>query len=628
MTFPPVKDDSVKAWVLCALITAPGVLPGNTRAVEAADTGRHSSQHVDVSRYFPSDDAERLARKDIADRFAAIGREQGIYPDGGFKALEGLFARCLDHYAYQELLSSRDVGNRSAARQREAVLDLCGDIAAAAKAGLRDAPQDAAWAAPYRYLIARSARMAAHALPAAGRSLDAAADVAMEGFQKIHRLQMQASGFPELVVGDATLNVSDDFHTLMALPDEALRQKAWTLHRDALLQRKAVLAQALIGIAALSDGQAVARGYGSSMEQAYAGMGLTDKDVSSAVQAMQSHAPSYARYLTLLDGHGAASADSHARRPWNAEASSTGFAPPAMSMAEVQQMAVRAANSLGTEHARELGAVLDPDGGRMDFDMQLGSRKRDAFSITAPGSTSILFVGHRRADVESDVEVVHEAAHAVHGQLMNINGTSPLMRHGAPWLEESFAILDEFLYRDRLVREAATPEAQEYYLKGLLRDIALQLFVAAEETQLEAAIHRGVHEGSIRDAADLDAQVVNMQRLHEARVVEQPELDTTWESKRLLYQDPLYLTNYLFAGLVAVKLYAASATDPGFAGRYAQVQKEGFTAEPERLVERMLGHPVDWKRLVDDDVALFDTRVSRLQQLQEQLRAGSAVSHR
>lgn len=575
----------------------------------ATTAASHSeSQSVEPARYFATPAAELTARASIKQRFHALGASNiTLDIETAFHTLEALFGECLDHYAYYELVAAQNASDRVASAARDDVEDLCGDIAGTAKERVRTASADAPWARPYAYLAARSARAEAHALPAAAKPMAAAADTALDRFEHAHRLVTQGTGFPTVKVGSRALNVADDFHTLMALPDEAVRKQAWTLHHDAMLQRKPALADALIGIAALRDGLAVTRGYASAPEQAYAGMGLSSAEVGTALHALQSRASSFAAYqaLSLTSGNGGPA-------PWNDEAPPAGFSPPAMSMEQVRQIAMRATARLGPEHVAQIGAVLDPAGGRMDFASQLGGRKRDAFSITAPHSTSVLYVGHRRGDTESDVEVVHEGAHAVHGQLMNAHGTSPLFRHGASWLEETFAILDEFLYRDQLVSEATTIDARDYYQRGLLRDLALQLFISAEEAQLEAAIHKGVHDGTVRGPDDLDALVVQMRTLHEGGFSGHADRDTTWAGKRLFYQDPLYLTNYLFAGLVAVKLYALSAEDPGFAARYARVQARGFDREPGEVVEELIGRPVDWAQLAEDDVVLFNARVAAL----------------
>ncbi|GAB3043562.1 peptidase [Stenotrophomonas tumulicola] len=577
-----------------------------------------ASQSVDVARYFATPAAERTSRAELASELRSVTRAQAsphASAAATFHALEALFGQCLDHYAYFELITARDVGDTVARAARDDVEDLCSDMAGNAKAQLRDAPADAAWARPYAYLGQRSARAQAHPLPPGSQPLADAAEASEDRFAHLYRQTMAPSGFPELQADGRALNVSTDFHTLMAMPDEALREKAWKLHQAAMVERKPALAEELLGIVRLRDGLAVARGYADSAEAAYAGIGLSSQDVAIALHALQSHAASYRAYQTALGmptgAGGAASTDD---APWNAAAPGKGFTAPALTMERVRQVATRATRRLGDAHAAQLGAVLDPRGGRMDFDSRLGTRKRDAFSITAPHSTSVLFVGHRRADGESDVEVVHEGAHAVHGQLMNLNGTSSLFRHGTPWLEETFAIFDELLYRDQLVRDAVTPAERDYYLRGLLADMSLQLFTSAQEAQLEAAIHRGVHDGSVQDAAALDTlaqQVRNDYR----QPAPGPGLDTTWAGKRLFYQDPMYLTNYLFAGLVAVKLYALSESDAGFAERYARVQARGFDAEPAGLVEELIGAPLDWAQLADEDLQLFDARVASLKSL-------------
>ncbi len=46
-----------------------------------------------------------------------------------------------------------------------------------------------------------------------------------------------------------------------------------------------------------------------------------------------------------------------------------------------------------------------------------------------------------------------------------------------------------------------------------------------------------------------------------------------------MYEDPLYLANYLYAGLIAVQLFAQDQQDPeGFRERYLAVLGEGLIA--------------------------------------------------
>ncbi|GAE55510.1 hypothetical protein XPR_2145 [Xanthomonas arboricola pv. pruni MAFF 301420] len=221
-----------------------------------------------------------------------------------------------------------------------------------------------------------------------------------------------------------------------------------------------------------------------------------------------------------------------------------------------------------------------------------------------------------RDDLESDVELIHEAAHAVHGQLMNDAQTSPLARNGPSWMIEAFAILDELLLREKLAKEAETPEAREFYLRSLIDDMALQLFTSAEEAQLERDIYDGFATNTLKSAADLSKVTMRVLSRYEQRTQLHPELANTWATKRLFYQDPMYLTNYLYAGLVAVKLFELSQlNDPAFQVRYRSLEEQGFGQDPLASLEATLGGKISWRRLVDEDVAFFDAQVTHLTRL-------------
>ncbi len=96
-----------------------------------------------------------------------------------------------------------------------------------------------------------------------------------------------------------------------------------------------------------------------------------------------------------------------------------------------------------------------------------------------------------------------------------------------------------------------------------------------------------------------------------------PELQRFWVSKRLMYEDPLYLANYLYAGLIAVQLFthrtsrirrdSGSATWPSWA--------KGFDRPPQQQVEQLLNAKPDWPRLVEEDLSLFPQYLAQLQVL-------------
>ncbi|PPU98167.1 hypothetical protein XhyaCFBP1156_08130 [Xanthomonas hyacinthi] len=518
----------------------------------------------------------------------------------------------MKHYAYYELISSRDGDNTSAREALENIEKLCSEASAGAKKALLSSSPTASWTKPYAYLRLKAKRDQAHSFAQGSDALAESSARALERFERLYGLTLRAADFATIQANTQSLNAFFDYKTLMALPDASIRQAAWNSYWSGLQSSKQILANILLGITEVKNGRAIAQGYPNAADAAYSAMGLTVPEVSATILSMQHHSRSLKAYQALLGA-----ADSADQRetvpPWDVAASEGGQQSHLLSLSQLQQIARRATRRLGATHSAEIAAVLDPNGHRMDFSTRQGARAMDAFSITAPGVSSVLFVGYRRPDLESDVEVVHEAAHAVHGQLMNAQGTSPLNRNGAPWLMEAFAILDELLFREQLVREAKDPDRQEYYLRSLVDDLALQLFTSAEEAQLEDAIYRGVLDGKIGSSSELDELTRSILCNYELWPRQHPELAGTWESKRLFYQDPLYLANYLYAGLIAVKLYALSQeNDAGFRQRYATLLGRGFEAEPGSMIEELLGEKLDWVQLVNDDVRIFDSKVAQL----------------
>jgi oligoendopeptidase F len=70
-------------------------------------------------------------------------------------------------------------------------------------------------------------------------------------------------------------------------------------------------------------------------------------------------------------------------------------------------------------------------------------------------------------------------------------------------------------------------------------------------------------------------------------------------TKSLMFQDPLYLVNYLYAGLLATKMFDMVKHDPvGFQKRYLDLLRNGFYAPPDQLLAKFFGHEPSQRELV------------------------------
>lgn len=524
-----------------------------------------------------------------------------------FSAFEELFGRCLKHHGYFQLLSSQNTGDAAASESLERVDEMCEAASNDARSVLLSTPDREPWTKRYASLRERAERARTHAVKEDAKALADTASDTVDRLSRLYGLTLQTPPFEKIASGRRHLDAYFDYMTLMRDPEPAVRRQAWVAYWKGIRARSQPLAEILLGIVQNEQVIAQAKGYADAPASRYAAMGLNRQVIETSLNAMARHAASLKAYSALKGSV-----------PWDMVAPPNRFTHR-LTLQELAQVGVRAVAPLGDHHARELSRLLDPDNGRMDISQQRGARAMDAFSITAPGVPSVLFVGYRRDDLESDVEVIHEAAHAVHGELMNEAGTSPLTRNGPSWMMESFAILDELLFRQQLAQQASTSQARDYYLRSLIDDLALQLFTSAEESQLELRIYDGVQNGSLKSAEDLNAVTEQVLSRYERRSSSDAESAMTWATKRLFYQDPMYLTNYLYAGLVAVKLFSLTQEEgTAFQARYRALEEQGFGRDPVRALEETLGGPIDWDQLIDEDIVFFDRQVDALRALRRE----------
>ena len=84
--------------------------------------------------------------------------------------------------------------------------------------------------------------------------------------------------------------------------------------------------------------------------------------------------------------------------------------------------------------------------------------------------------------------------------------------------------------------------------------------------------------------------------------------------KALVFEDPLYLVNYLYASVIAVALYDKSQTDPQFSSKYEALLRRGFDTEPQTILAS-LGIRLDDPALIKPAARLLTDKTDELQRL-------------
>jgi oligoendopeptidase F len=538
---------------------------------------------------------------------------------------EALMARNQRHQAWLHLRTALDIDDHASDDAASTVADAADTVVERTRKTLRSVG-DQGFAADvaalpalghYHWLLERATRALPHELPEGEQSIDAAlTDQDSTSFWNIYQKTRRATHYGTVHTAKGDLDASKDADTLAADPDRAVREQAWKLKQAGLAASSETYAAILTGIVHLGDRSAKLHHFADAPEAAYFGRLFTRADVDATSQAVQAQAAVLQAYQTLRAHHAAKRLGLAQAHSWDLTVPLPGFTPPAFDEAQLRAVIPAALAPLGPDYTARFRALLDPSTRRTDLATTQGTRVDDAFSITAPGAPGTLFLGVWKPTVKSASVVSHEGGHALHTQLMNEHGVSPFFNHGPSWMNEGIAILNEMLFYEYLYQHTKDPAAKAYYLQAQLDEMTFEIFTSAEEAQLEEGIYDGVVAGKIRNAADMDALTLDITKRFEIWPAIDPELSHAWAGKRLMFQDPLYLVNYLNAGLLATKMFAMATKDPAdFQKRYAALMAEGFDASPKDILKRFFGHELTPAELVGADMDVIRGKTAALGKL-------------
>jgi len=605
------------------LIGSVGMLP---MPVSAAAPVPAQSYSIDQTRYFATPETESAELKQRMDEAAAFPAVPPVDPAALADYLhraEVLLAQLERHSAYLHLRASRNIDDQTDADAADRIKDAMDLLIAAVGTALRTLggaafAKDAAVNPVlnrYAFLLAQAQRNLPHELPKEQQAiLNELADPAASNFWTLYQQTVRSTPFLKLSTAEGELDVRKDARLLALNPDRAIRQAAWQDRWDGYISRADIYASILLGVVRLNDRAAHLLHFPDAPSKMYFGRGLDRKDVTEALTRIESHTELLKTYQRLRAKHVAVITGIADVHPWDWSLPMPRFPIPRMTLDQTRAEVLSALAPLGADYVEHFRQLLDPASGRMDVATEQGKRTNGGFSIGAPGVASGLFVENYGRGLLGDSRVIiHEGGHAIHRQLMSESGVSPFYTRGPNWMFEAFATLNEFLLYDHLYHTNTDPKARVYYLEALIDDMAFQIFTSAEEGTLEQSIYDGVVAGRIRNATDLDALSLSIWSRYEIWPASEPQLAHIWTTKSLMYQDPLYLVNYLYAGLLATKMFDMVKHNPAdFRRRYEDLLRKGFYAPPADLLRSFFGHYLPQQELVDDGMNILKERIDAL----------------
>ncbi len=602
----PPPGDSYRAWrsspraypkvLVLALCLSGGRLAGAQAGLETA--------HISPTLYFRSDADESASRMAL---HAKVSPEINALASTNVQALikelersESLIAALQTHDAFLKIRTLEDTQDQAAKKARNEVETDQSVLTAAMEARLRQLSRQEVNSLGRYALLARTAQQdAAHALsPATEQYRGAVIDPALTSYADAYDRIENRLARPKEV----------------SATDTATRRKALGAWNEAYDHAAPEEADLLGAIVELENRDAVAQGYKNAADRKYQLRGLSDALVTQTLAAVQAEAPAYRHYQEVMAQHAARVLVISTVLSSEVDLAST--KAPAIPLPDAKALILSGLQPLGTDYTDRFAALLNPANGRLDL-VGGSHRARTGTSIDAYDAPTALYYSGYDGSLREVSKIAHEGGHAVHHELMNAGGSPIYERSGPNYFSEGFAIFNELLLLDHATEVARTPVQKQYALERLLAKLSLELFVSAEETAFERSLYTQSIGKPLLDRAKIDS-------LYQASIAPyeywkssdtgQPRL---WMRKALLFEDPLYLENYLYASVIAVALYNKSHSDPDFANKYEALLRRGFDSEPQKLLSS-IGIRLDDPALVQPAARLLTEKTNELQRLYSQ----------
>lgn len=557
---------------------------------------------ISPTLYFPSATAELSSRAPlqarVTEKIKQLPNASVAQLARGLDGVDDLFVALQRHLAYIKVQALENIEDQAlrAGGDQIAAAQAQLDAAIAQRLRLVPSPEIAALGR-YAYLAQQLQGEVSHGfLPDAERYRDAVT------------IPLEASLSDSY---DRTIESLGKGGKGIASPDTATRRAALAARKNSYDQAAPAVATLLGTLVEVENRDAIAQGYANAAERKYESLGLNSTLVDQMVASVQSQASVYRHYEQVRAEHTAKTLGVSTALADEQDIASAGANQ--ISLAEARGMILAALKPLGPDYTRRFSALLDPANGRLD--LTGGSHRAETgTSISAYDAPTALYVEGYQGSLRDVSKIAHEGGHTIHRELMNSSGIPVYEREGPHYLFESYAIFNELLLLDQATRSATTPAAKEYALERLLSKIALELFVSTEETSFEKNLYTQAAGHAMLDREKVDSIFQSTLQPYEFYPMADAGASRNWMRKSLVFEDPLYLVNYLYASVIAVALFDKAHSDPGFSEKYAALLRRGFDADPKVLLAT-IGIRLDDAHLVEGAAHLFEQKTNELQGL-------------
>ncbi|MEW5764605.1 MAG: M3 family oligoendopeptidase [Acidobacteriota bacterium] len=560
--------------------------------------GQRQAYRFDLSRMYPDEaawgaDVER-ARALAASVKSRKGRLLASPGDllGAMEAHRDLRDVLVKLYAYGEFRAAVNTSDRAAyeaflALQAEAGAQtsfLQVELKALTPEALEGMIAKEPRLAAFRYQIEDILRQGPHSLSDSEEALLSRLDPDLNSWQQVlFQKVFDRTAFAEISADGRTYNVHRDFETLIRHPDRDVRRRAYESYYAAFAEIRDLVGFALLREMKTLNAQAALRGFPTYYHQTLFDRYLTREQADNLYAQIEAQAGLYQAYQRLRMERVRPRIGGAEPEIWDMDLASGDGPEPRFTADEAVALISDALGVLGPEYLAELKALLDPKNGRMDI---VGGPNRDqgAFCEGYHG----FFLDNYQGLLTNVSTIAHEAGHGIHDQLVFNNKKSVLYGEGPGYMTESFAMFNEWLLRDRLLKSSGDEALRRYVREDALNEM-MYLWEIARRAKFEMVAYDRVASGEITDEAGFGKACVDVGKAYDVWFQKYPWLEDHWIRKHHYWSVPTYYVNYVVAHVLALTYYQRYLEDPeGFSAKYTAMVRNGFDRPAAALLKDFL----------------------------------------
>jgi oligoendopeptidase F len=457
----------------------------------------------------------------------------------------------------------------------------------------------------YQFLLGDAMRRAPHTLSAREESALSTLGPDLTSWQQaLFYKTMGRTQFPTIRADGKVWDVRRDFDALMQSPDRSVREKAFRDYYASLNSIQDLVGFGLLQLIRASNTEAKMRGFDNRYNESLFDRYLSRAQVDGLYAQMEARLSLYQDYQRFRMEEVRRELKVPQAEIWDMERPAPGAELPRYTASGGTRLVLDALSVLGPECRAELGKLLDPANGRMDIVGGPG-RMQGAFCEANFG----FFMDSYEGYLGNVSTLAHEAGHALHAQLVLNHRGGQIFHEGPGYMTESFAMMNEWLLRDHLLKTIRDEGVKEAIRRDALNEM-MYLWELARRAKFEMVSYDRVASGQITDETGFAQACLDTGQPYDVFFDRYPKmLSVHWMRKQHYFTNPTYYLNYVIAHLLALKYYQLYLDDPkGFPARYTAMVAAGFEKPPVALLKDHLGIDFGDPKLLEGTFALIQSR--------------------